>query len=425
MRAGRVDHRHLAHAQDEHLGRHQRLVQHFVEPVGHREIQRAGNTVRGDAGGQQVALVQGFRARKVVAVVLQPAAVGLNGHHFAHPVHEQERGQHHAGLDGHGQVEGDSEDKGHQQDQSIAPVAAQQVLELLDLAHVPGHDQQHRRQRRQRHVPHQRCRQQHEKQDENRVQHPGYRAARAGPDVGGGAGNRASRRQAAEQRRSAIGNALRHQFAVRTMAAAGHAVGDHRRQQRLDATEEGDGERRREHLAGPLERDMREVEIRQAGRDIAERRADGRDRQGKSLRRQGADDDGNQEARPQRPEPPQPDDQGNAGNGQPETERIEGIDLREIDLPFAKEIARQLVDLQPQEILDLAGKNAHRNAGGKARDHRLRHIAHQRAEPQQAGGNQHQACQQGAQDQAAVAKLLDHHEHDRDERRRRPADLHP
>ena len=65
------------------------------------------------------------------------------------------------------------------------------------------------------------------------MQHAGDRPARAGAHIGGGAGDGAGDADAAEQRRGDIGDALRHQLAVRAMAPPGHAVGDHGRQQRL------------------------------------------------------------------------------------------------------------------------------------------------------------------------------------------------
>ena len=68
----------------------------------------------------------------------------------------------------------------------------------------------------------------------------------------------------------------RFQFAIGPVPAAGHAVGHHRRQQRLDAAQEGNRQRRRQHLAGALERNMRELECRQGRRNGAKHRSDRR-----------------------------------------------------------------------------------------------------------------------------------------------------
>ena len=59
-------------------------------------------------------------------------------------------------------------------------------------------------------------------------------AGRAVADVGGGACDGAGGGKAAEQRRDDVGRALADEFLVGVVARAGHAVGDHGRQQRLD-----------------------------------------------------------------------------------------------------------------------------------------------------------------------------------------------
>ena len=73
------------------------------------------------------------------------------------------------------------------------------------------------------------------------MQHAGDRPARAGADIGRGARDGAGDADAAEQGRGDIGDALRHQLAVRAVPPPGHAVGDHRRQQALDAAEQREG----------------------------------------------------------------------------------------------------------------------------------------------------------------------------------------
>ena len=87
------------------------------------------------------------------------------------------------------------------------------------------------------------------------MQHAGDRAARAGADIGRGARDGAGDADAAEQRRADIGKALRHQFAIGAMPAAGHAVGDHRRQQRFDGAEQREGDRVGQHRPRLLQRE--------------------------------------------------------------------------------------------------------------------------------------------------------------------------
>ena len=117
--------------------------------------------------------------------------------------------------------------------------------ELILLGHVPRDHRQHRAERRERHVGRRAAPPPHEQQQVQRVQDAGDRPARAGADVGRGARDGAGDADAAEHRRADVGDALRDQLAVRAMAAAGHAVRDHGRQQRLDRTEQGEGDARR------------------------------------------------------------------------------------------------------------------------------------------------------------------------------------
>jgi hypothetical protein len=74
-------------------------------------------------------------------------------------------------------------------------------------------------------------------------------AAAAGAHVGGGAGDGAGGGKAAEKRRGEVGDALGDEFLVGVVAVVDGAVGDPRRQQRLDGAEQGDGEGRGDQLA--------------------------------------------------------------------------------------------------------------------------------------------------------------------------------
>lgn len=80
---------------------------------------------------------------------------------------------------------------------------------------------------------------------------------------------------------------------------------------------------------------------------------------------------------------------------------------------------------QPQQVLYLTEKYAHRYSRGEPGNDRLRHVFHERAESQQAGPDEHQSREQGAQQQSTVAKPFDHVENDRNEGRGWPSNLHP
>jgi hypothetical protein len=73
-----------------------------------------------------------------------------------------------------------------------------------------------------------RRRHQHEQQQEGGMEYARQRPMRAGADVGRRARDQPGHADAAEQRRADIGDALRHQLAIRAVPPAGHAVRDHR-----------------------------------------------------------------------------------------------------------------------------------------------------------------------------------------------------
>ena len=116
------------------------------------------------------------------------------------------------------------------------------------LAHVPGDDEQDRRERRQRNVHGERREEQHDEHQRERVNDAGERARPAVAHVRRRARDGAGRREAAEQRRHNVRDALPDQFLVRVVARARHAVGDDRGQQRLDRAQHRDRERRTDQL---------------------------------------------------------------------------------------------------------------------------------------------------------------------------------
>ena len=106
------------------------------------------------------------------------------------------------------------------------------------------------------------------------MNHSRYRRLRAGANVGGGASNRASGGQPAEHRRHDVRHSLADQFHVRIVAVVAHAVGDHRRHQRLDRTQHRHGERRPEQSMNQPRMPARHYKVGKAAGDSAEARAD-------------------------------------------------------------------------------------------------------------------------------------------------------
>jgi hypothetical protein len=79
---------------------------------------------------------------------------------------------------------------------------------------------------------------------------------------------------------------------------------------------------------------------------------------------------------------------------------------------------------QAQKILDLTEEDTDRNSSGESCDHRLRHVFHQGPDPQDPGCDQHETCQQCAQDESAVPEALDDPEDHGDKGGRGTANLH-
>ena len=80
------------------------------------------------------------------------------------------------------------------------------------------------------------------------MHHPCHRRSCARLDIGRGARNRAGRWQTTECHRPQIGNALADQLLIRPVPGTGHAIGDDRREQRLDSGQKGDREGRRKQF---------------------------------------------------------------------------------------------------------------------------------------------------------------------------------
>ena len=104
-----------------------------------------------------------------------------------------------------------------------------------------------------------------------------------------------------------VGDALRDQLHVRAVPAADHAVGDDRREQRLDRAEQRDGERRRRRATQLRQRDVRQRRVRAARRMPPNRDADRLDRPGASSCDHGGRDDQRDERPGNAPADPRPE----------------------------------------------------------------------------------------------------------------------
>ena len=126
----------------------------------------------------------------------------------------------------------------------------------MPFGHVPGDDRKDSGQRSERDIGRERRGDEHEDEEEDGVEHARDRATRPGAHIGGRARDGAGDADAAKQRRHDIGDALGDQFAVGAMAAAGHAIGDDGREQRLDGPEQREGKAVWKHCHELLGRDL-------------------------------------------------------------------------------------------------------------------------------------------------------------------------
>ncbi|MET4067989.1 hypothetical protein ABID58_002784 [Bradyrhizobium sp. S3.2.6] len=246
------------------------------------------------------------------------------------------------------------------------------------------------------------------------------------PNVGRGARNQAGDTDAAEQRCADICGALRHQLAIGAVTAPGHAVGDHRRQQRFDGREQRKRDRIRQHRFRLRERERRQRGRGQFARDAAETTADGFDWQRQCSRRDRRERDRDQDAGPGRPPAPQARDDGDADESDAKRGRIDGVKA----IRQRGELRHELARLFPRErdaceIAQLARKDDHGDTGGEADRDGIGDELDVGADAQQARGDQHYTCHHGGEDDAVDAMPLRRHRDQHDEGARGAADLEP
>ena len=173
-----------------------------------------------------------------------------------HAVDEEEAREHQADLHREREVEHDGDDEGGQQHRAVGDRVPAQVAEGVPVAHVDRDDDEHGGKCGERNVLRERRRRQHDHEQRNGMDHARDRGAAAGTDVGRRPRDRARRRNAAEERRDDIGDALRHELLVGVVAVVDLRIGDARGQQGLDRAQECDRDRRRDEVAQRRQRDV-------------------------------------------------------------------------------------------------------------------------------------------------------------------------
>ncbi len=223
------------------------------------------------------------------------------------------------------------------------------------------------------------------------MQHAGDRAARAGPDVGRGAGDGAGDAHAAEGHRRHVGGTLGDELAVGAVLAPAHAVGDDRRQQALDGAEQGDGDGIGKYGAQLGEIEWRQRRSRQRARHLAEpasrwsRRRAGTSMQAPPLRRRRSSKPGHL-GRTRRSPTMIATARADSGDGC----RLERAEARPDGLQLGQQRRRLVRHVETEQLLQLAGENDDGDAGREADGDGEGDVLDVRAETQEPRGHHHQ-----------------------------------
>ena len=219
-----------------------------------RALEAEGDDVLVEQGALLGAVVGGV---DVVAPLAhrRPSEVLLAQHGRAGELAQgQTPGGHDAEDDRGGQVEHDGGEEGQGKDEAVAAGGPDEGPQARHLDHAHGRRDEDAGECGQRDPRDDVGEGEHDDEQHHGVHDRGQPRARAGADVDGGARDRRGRRDAAEQRRHEVGQALTEQLAVGVVARRdAHRVGDRGRQQALQGGERGHGEgRERRARAGSL-----------------------------------------------------------------------------------------------------------------------------------------------------------------------------
>ena len=136
-----VDREHVAHAQDQHLRRALDAAHGVLELARRAEEERAVDLEDLDAVRHvRRAVASGSARASSSSRQRAPHRAGVADRAMRRM--NRNDGQHHAGLDRHGEVDEHGERERHQQHDHVAARAPEQAHEHAPLAHVPGHHEQ-------------------------------------------------------------------------------------------------------------------------------------------------------------------------------------------------------------------------------------------------------------------------------------------
>ena len=346
-----------------------------------------------------------------------------------HSAQEEDHGQQQADLDGDCKVENHRQQEGDNQHRQVALGGLEQPDNRAPAAHVVCHHHQHGGQAGHRHQADER-----HKEDEYRQQHQGvddsrHRCAAAVGDVGHRAGDGPGDGYSADEGDGDVGQSLADQLGVGVGARAGHTVGHCGREQRLDCPEHGDGEGRgEEHVDGLhvkrecLQAGQLGLEFAEASPDCGHIAADAVE--AKEVDGGGDQDYGHERARQAFRHLGGEDDDGEGDKADGQRQPVNIAQVGQVDAPFGDELRGDVLQPQPEEVVDLGGEDGQGDTGGEADDDGVWDELDDRAEPEKPHQHQYQSGHQCGQGETFKPEAGDDAVDDHDERAGGAADLH-
>ena len=317
------------------------------------------------------------------------------------------------------QIEGDRRDGRDDEDRRIAPGRSQERAQAGDFDHLEGRRQQDARECGERDPGDPLSRDEHDRQQGERLRDGGQSRSCARTDIDRGPGDGGGRRDAAEERDHEVGHALAEELAVRVVALTHrHAVGDRGGHQALEGGQGGDRDRRQQQLAQGLRLDRRQRWRRQADRDRPDR-GDGQVGDGHDH---GGDDHGQERHRDARADSCRDQhraadqrgdaDRGPFGGGEPRRDRSDRDRHDRIASSSHAEGGRQLLEGDDD-----------RDPDREALDYGQRDVLHVASRPSERQADQQHPCQDPDHEDAGHPELGDDRDQDDGHRTRRSADL--
>ena len=207
--AGGVDQGDVGHVEDIGAGFAFDAFDRIDEAGDDAEEEGAAKTEDFDILGEIGADILGVAgaAAEFGGVVAAEAAVILYFDDVGHAVHEEKRGHDHADFDGGGEIDERSENEGDDEDGFVAARAAQELGEMLGLAHIPCDHDEDGGEAGERDITRERGEEEHENEEKGGVEHAGDGGIGAGADIGRRARDGARGGKAAEADGGEIGQA--------------------------------------------------------------------------------------------------------------------------------------------------------------------------------------------------------------------------